>query len=147
MGVPTGVKVSRSEKLEIQRRLLVDEIAADIVNGVAKSDILTKLREGIYRYATRPLKYVQSYEWYNKALAKFKIDNEDSLEEKRQIMYSRYENIYREAVEQGNGIVAKNTLDSMMKFFGLETPAPQRQDVTIKNINLDFGFDDGEGDD
>lgn len=133
-----------SERREIQRRLLVDEIVADITNGVSKSDVLTKLQSGIYTYAVSPsMSQSSSYEWWNRAMDKFRLNNEASIAEKRDIMYSRYLNIYNESMEEGNKIAAKQTLDSMVKFFGIATP--EKTEVTLKNITIDFGFDeDGE---
>lgn len=129
------------EKREVARRLLIDEVTVDLVNGVPKSDILTKLQDGIYEHVTSPtMSMVTSYRVYNAAMAKIRQDSEDSIAEKRELLWSRYENLYRESLELGNHMNARACLSDMARIFGLQ--APEQKEVTLKNIEVDFGFDE-----
>ena len=129
------------EKKKLQRQLLEDEVIADIVNGVAKSDILTKIQTGIYDHAN-PLgvSVKTSYIVYNHSLERIKIDSEDKLEEKRQVLWSRYENIYRESMESGNLMNARATLDSIAKVFGLASPEETK--ITLDGAVVRFNFNE-----
>ena len=129
------------EKREIARRLLIEEVAVDLVNGVPKSEILQKLQDGIYEHVTSPtMSMVTSYRVYNAAMAKIRQDSEDSITEKRELLWSRYENLYRESLELGNHMNARACLSDMARIFGLQ--APEQKEVTLTNTKIDFAFDD-----
>lgn len=131
------------EKKEIARRMLIDEVVVDLVNGVPKSEILIKLQDGIYEHVTAPsLSMVTSYRVYNAAMAKIRQDSEDSIAEKRELLWSRYENLYRESLELGNHMNARACLSDMAKIFGLSEP--EKQEVTIKDAVISFGFGKNE---
>lgn len=129
---------SQKEKKAVRRNLLTEEVAADIVNGVAKSDILTKLQSNIYQYQDMPYSVVQSYRWYNWAVERIQQDSDDRMEVKRDILWSRYQQIYQDALESGQLGVAKATLDSIAKVFGLQ--APEQKEITLKEAEIKFGF-------
>ena len=125
-------------KSEIEKRLLIDEIVADIVNGVPKSEILLKLQENIYQYQPKAYIYQHAYNWYNWALDAISKDSEDAINEKRQILWSRYENLYRESLQLGNLANARQVLTDMAKVFGL---AEQEQaTLTLNGATIKFNF-------
>lgn len=133
-----GVNQNIVGKRAVRRNLLTEEIAADIVNGVAKSDILTKLENNIYQYQERGFSTVQSYRWYNDGVKRLQQDSDDRMEVKRDILWSRYQQIYQDALESGQLGVAKATLDSIAKVFGLQ--APEQKEITLKEAEIKFGF-------
>lgn len=129
------------EKRAVARQLLIEEVAVDLVNGVPKSQILDKLQCGIYEHVTSPtMSMVTSYRVYNAAMAKIRQDSEDSIAEKRELLWSRYEHLYRENLELGNHINARACLSDMARIFGLA--APEQKEISLTNAKIDFAFDD-----
>ena len=114
----------------------------DIINGVSKSDILTKLVGGLYEHQENTLSRQRAYYWYNLAVERIGTDSEDRLEVKRQVLWSRYEMLYNDCVQSGNIITAKGVLDSMAKVFGLQ--APEQKELTLKDAIINFGFETAE---
>lgn len=139
---PNAMAKNRQERLAIKRILLTEEIAVDIINGVSKSDILTKLVGGLYEHQENTLSRQRAYYWYNLAVERIGTDSEDRLEVKRQVLWSRYEMLYNDCVQSGNIITAKGVLDSMAKVFGLQ--APEQKELTLKDAIINFGFETAE---
>jgi len=128
-----------NERKEIAKRMLIDEVVADIVNGVSKRDVLTKLREGIYTYATQPtMSVTQSYRYWNDAMEAMKINYEAGIEEKRKVLWNRYENLYQNSLELGNYKNARACLADMAKLFGIASP--EKQEITVNDAVISFGF-------
>lgn len=133
---------ARKEQIEVRDSLIANEVVCDIVNGLSKADILEKLQAGVYLHSEGPISLTTSYRYWNKALARIKVDSEYSMAEKREVLWSRYENLYKESLEQGNAMNARQCLNDMAKIFGLSEP--EKKEVTLKELTVDFGFIKGE---
>ena len=123
---------------------VLDVVTCDVINGVAKSDILLKLEAGLYENQTKGLSHLNALEYYKAVLSRLQID-EPEKDNARQVFYSMYLNLYREQMEAGNTIAAKQTLDSMVKLMGLTDKPTTAVQVNAgekdKNITINFGFD------
>lgn len=115
-------------------------IIADVVNGIQRSDILTKLMEQLYegqrqKYA---LKTAQMY--YETALQRIREDREDDIEDLKAKLYSQYYQLYADAMQDGNTIVAKQVLDSIAKIFVGDTKNVNLNGKVDEKVTIDFSF-------
>lgn len=124
---------------------IVEKVYVDICSGVSRRDCQKKLSDGLY--GNKPISLRQSQFYYKAALDQL-ADNTD-LEAKRlkDVLFTRYEKIFEEAMKKGDIFNARATLDSMAKIFGLEQKTPQTQ-VNIQNnsdtITISFGFENDD---
>ncbi len=123
---------------------LVEQVYVDIANGVARSQVIKKLMDGLYdrqkqKYAARTAAY-----YYTAALDRFAVDTDIEMEKLRNIFYGRYEGIFEQCIKDGDMYNARCTLDSMAKIFlGVDK---KENKVEIKTdgegITIRFGFND-----
>lgn len=141
---PCEKKGSRGKQAVFyQTEQTIEEIACDIINGVPKADILQKLRDGLYS-SGKKVKQTMSYELYKAGVARLAINRCDRIEEARDVMWNRYENLYRESLESGNLANARQCLLDMMKLFGYSADAPNTA-IQINSggegkLTVNFGF-------
>lgn len=124
---------------------LVSLVYVDIAKGIARSDCLDKLKQGLY--GNKPYKARQAALYYNAALDRFAVDTDIEAEKLRNLFWGRYENLYADAVKKGDIYNARNILDSMSKIF-LGVDGKNKASIEVKNgngdIKITFGFDNGE---
>lgn len=117
-------------------------IICDIVNGLQKSDIMTKLQNQMYEGQRQPYTYKTSEEYYYTAISRIREDREKEIEELRDKLYSQYYSLYADAVKNNNTLVAKQILDSIAKVFAI---APDKKNVDVQisdnKVHISFGFD------
>lgn len=136
-----GKRANSKKYQEIEE--LISAISADIVNGVQRSDIIIKLKEGLYKEQTHPYKESTAVNYYWAATQRLKEDREEDMETLKDKLYSQYYQLYTDAMMVGNTIGAKSVLDSIAKLF---LPV-QKQGMNIEidnnseKINISFGFD------
>lgn len=121
---------------------LLDEATCDLVNGISKSEILLKFQNGLYENQTKGVSLSTAEEYYKAILSRLQIDEPDK-DNARQIFYSMYLQLYREQMEVGNTLGAKQTLDSMVKLMGLDKQNPSTAiQVNTNNdkVEINFGF-------
>lgn len=130
---------------------LLDEITTDLINGVARSEIIIKLtdkNELHYENQIKSLSYIAADEYLKAAYSRLSLDRDRDVEQVKDALYSQYLNIYRECLESGNLMAAKATLDSLVKLYGIDR-APQNaiQINTDKEngVVINFGFSENEG--
>lgn len=129
---------------------LVEQVYVDIANGGARSQIIKKLMEGVYknqkkRYAARTAAY-----YYNAALDRFAVDTDIEMEKLRNLFYGRYEGILEECIKTGDMYNARCTLDSMAKIFlGIDKKQNNIQINTNgdSKIVVTFGFNENKSED
>ena len=129
---------------------LVEQVYVDIANGGARSQIIKKLMEGVYknqkkRYAARTAAY-----YYNAALDRFAVDTDIEMEKLRNLFYGRYEGILEECIKTGDMYNARCTLDSMAKIFlGIDKKENNIQINTNgdSKIVVTFGFNENKSED
>lgn len=122
---------------------MVEEIICDLTNGTSRYDILKKISEGLYEgnngitcTTANARRYItMAY----KELAK---NREGTMEELRDLFWTRFEEVYKEALEIGNLQVANTVIKDMMKIYGLDTP--QKVEVKVEPIKLNWGFNNEE---
>lgn len=128
-------------RLELYKQVdeLVDFIYADICNGVSRSDVVQKLMQGMYENH-KPISYQQSFNYLEAAenrIAFNKMENEQKLKE---TLYTRYEALLEQAIEDGDNFLAKSILDSMAKAFVSTTPQQAIQINSSDKLSINFGF-------
>jgi pyruvate carboxylase len=109
---------------------IIEEVACDIINGVPKSDIATKLKQSMYKSQEgKGIKDVQNQNaYYNAAVTRIQADLQESKEKNLAIMIGRMENLYKEAVEMSDRYGALNVLKEIAKIQGLmDNSKPQIQ--------------------
>lgn len=121
---------------------LINQIVADIINGVQKSDIYYKLENQLYDGQRQPYKPKTVEMYYLTAMKRIKSDKEEEMEDLKAKLYSQYYQLYADSMAVGNTIAAKSVLDSIAKLFVGETK--KNIDVTVDNnkdvVNISFGF-------
>lgn len=137
-------KLATPNKREYDRiESLLEEVVCDVVNGKSKSDIILKAQNGLYENQSKGVVYNTALEYYNAALSRLQVDEVDK-DNAKTIIYGQYLNLYKEMMEEGNLIGAKQVLDSLTKLMGLDKPDNQTN-VQINNNNdgtlsINFGF-------
>lgn len=124
---------------------LLNLIICDIVNGVQKSDIMSKLQEQLYEGQRQKYAWKTSEMYYYTAMHRLKEDRESDIENLKDKLYSQYYQLYNDSISVGNTLVAKSVLDSIVKTF-----LPDEKNIKVDaNINgeltIDFNFENNEG--
>lgn len=122
--------------------MLLQEVVADIVNGLTKNDIIMKFKEKAYENQKKSIGESQAKNYIYMA---YKIMAEDRVEETdklRDQLYNQYLMLYNDAVQVGNSMVAKQILDSIAKIFLPNQPqtAIQINSDGEKGVTINFGF-------
>ena len=123
-----------------QTEELIMLVMADIVNGVPRSDILTKLKEGMYEGQKKPYKEVTALDYYYTAMDRIKMDMDEDIDDLRSKLYSQYYMLFADAVRTDNTIVAKQVLDSIAKYFVGDTMKLNLDGKVDEKISIDFSF-------
>lgn len=121
---------------------LLDEATCDFINGLSKSDILIKFEKGLYDNQKKGVGHNIALQYYRAILSRLEID-EPNKDEAKYAFYSMYLNLYREAMEAGNRMEAKQILDSMVKLTGLDKQTPQTA-IQVNGgdkVEVKFGFE------
>lgn len=127
---------------------LISRLTCEIVNGVPRSDIITKLKEGLYEEQPQPYKESTAVNYYWTAMQRLREDREDNLETLKDKLYSQYYQLYQDAMLAGNTIGAKSVLDSIAKLF-LDTEKKNTNiqvNANKEGIKISFGFANDEKD-
>ena len=102
---PKQGKVVSQKKLDEYDRVerLISEIQCDLVNGVLRSDIFRKFKEGLYEnLGEKKIGERQIQNYITAAWAKMKEDRVEKAQELRDMLFSQYMAIYNEATTTGN---------------------------------------------
>lgn len=134
-----GKKAKTKKYQEIED--LIAAITADIVNGVSRSDIITKLKEGMYEEQSQPYKESTAVNYYWAGTKRLREDREEDIEVLKDKLYSQYYQLYADAMLVGNTIGAKSVLDSIAKLFIGDTKNVNLNGKLDEKININFGFD------
>lgn len=123
---------------------LLNQITADIVNGIQQSDIVAKLQQQLYDGQRQKYTKATAGMYYRTAMHRIKADREEDLEDLKSKLYSQYYQLYAEAMQAGNTLTAKQVLDSIAKIFIGDKPSTAIQINSDKEngITINFGFDD-----
>lgn len=138
-------KYCERSKKEFERvENILDAVTCDVANGLGKSDILQKLERGQYPYQNeKGLSSTTAHAYYNCVMQRLKVDRTKDVEQARDVIFTRYETLLAEAIENGNRLEAKAILDSMAKFMGLDKQpqtAIQVNSTEKEGITINFGF-------
>lgn len=128
--------------------MLLQEVCADIINGLTRNDIVMKFANKQYEYQKKAIGEAQAGNYIKMAyliMAEDRVKEQDQL---RDQLYSQYMMLYNDLVVTGNSLAAKQVLDSMSKIFLNEE---RKVDVNVNgadnkvSINFSFGNnDDGQ---
>lgn len=140
---PKQGKVVSQKKLDEYDRVerLISEIQCDLVNGVLRSDIFRKFKEGLYEnLGEKKIGERQIQNYITAAWHKMKEDRVEKVQELRDMLFSQYMAQYNEATEMGNVIAAKSCLDSIARIF-----LPDEKNINLNanvqgDISVNFNF-------
>lgn len=126
--------------------MLLQEVIADIVNGVTRNDIIMKFTNKEYEYQKKKIGEAQASNYIKMAyliMAEDRVKEQDKL---RDQLYSQYMMLYNDCVMNGNAMTAKQILDSVGKIF-----LPDEKNINLQgnldgNITIDFNFNENESD-
>jgi hypothetical protein len=142
-----GMRVSQKQLDEYDRvERLIEEIQCDLINGVLRSEIFRKFKEGEYdnlgekKIGERQIQYYIKAAW-----EKMKEDRTEKVQELRDMLFSQYMSQYREATEMGNVLAAKSCLDSIAKIFLPDEKTLNLNANVQGDITIDFNLIEDEG--
>lgn len=128
----------QKEKFE-KVEALIDDIVSDVINGVSRSDIASKMADGSYAYGIVPKQHQSQMIKY--ALHRMRWNREASYEQHRDILWTRYENLYRMAIEDRDLGEARHCLSDMSRIFGLDSEKTMEvQTGKDRKVVIKFGF-------
>ena len=120
---------------------LIAALVCDLVNGVSRSDIITKLKEGLYDEQPQPYKESTAVNYYWAATQRLKEDREEDIDNLKDKLYSQYYQLYQDAMLVGNTIGAKSVLDSIAKLFIGDNKNVNVTGNLNEKVNISFGFE------
>jgi len=146
-GPKRGTKLSQKQLDEYDRtERLINSVQVDLVNGVLRSDIFRKFKEGLYEdLGEKRIGDRQIQNYIKAAWLRMKEDRVEKVQELRDLLFSQYMAQYNEATEMGNVLAAKSCLDSIAKIF---LPTENNTNIQVnankEGISINFGFQKNE---
>ena len=121
---------------------ILEEIVCDLTNGCGRYDVIRKLEQGLYEAQERPYSHSHSNKYYATAVERMAFQREENIDKCREIMWNRYENLYRECMANDDRKSARQCLQDMVKLFGLAKEQNQQLEVRTDNktVTVTFGF-------
>lgn len=146
--MPSGVpRVSRKNKEAYERtESLIEEIYVDISNGESKSNILRKIKLGLYNAQDEnkpPKDHNFPYEVYDAAMSRILEDYNIKKDEMKALVFSQFLEVYRESVTLGDHHAALRALENIGKMVGAydDKGSAQIQVNAVDGVKITFGFD------
>ena len=138
-----GINQPRKEKEPNRVEGIINQIYADICNGISKTEIYQKVINAQYEGIKKPKMARETAALYYKyAMERVGVDREKDEDELRNKLYSRYESLLIKAIEKGDVFNARGILDSIAKIF-----LPNRPETAIQinsdkegGVTVNFGF-------
>ena len=141
---PGQQKAKRGQNQDNYMRIerVLEEIVCDLTNGCGRYDVIRKLEQGLYESQEKPLSHSHSNTYYATAVERMSWQREENIDKCREIMWNRYENLYRECMENNDRKSARQCLQDMVKLFGLSKEQNQQLEVKTDNktVTVTFGF-------
>lgn len=129
---------------EFNTENIINEIWADLINGVSRYEAKQKLDNDLYTIPTSHWTKAGKYRVIREAYAIAKSNLDEERDKQRELFYNRLLDQYADAVQAHDRMNALKALDMFAKFGGLyedkhkvEVSGRVEQDITI-----DFHFDD-----
>lgn len=128
---------------------VVDQVYCDLVNGLAHSEIINKLKEGLYDGQTKGITYRTAKDYVDAAVTRLHYDFESQIGEIRADLYVKILSVYNDAMKNNDRYNAIGALNTLMKLTGVSMDKPQ----TAIQINgggsdgkviVNFGFSNNE---
>ena len=116
---------------------VVDQCYCDIVNGLAHSEVINKLKEGLYDGQTKGISYRTAKDYLDAAMTRLHYDFESQMEDIRADLYVKLLSVYNDAMKNNDRYNAVGALNTLMKLTGASMERPQ----TAIQIN---GSEDGK---
>lgn len=120
---------------------IINLVVCDIVNGVQKSDIISKLENQLYDGQKQKYKTKTAMMYYYTAMQRIKSDKEEEIEDLKAKLYAQYYQLYQDAMLVGNTIGAKSVLDSIAKLFIGDTKNVNVSGNLNEKVTVSFGFE------
>lgn len=120
--------------------MLLQEVVADITNGLTRNDIVLKFANKQYEYQKKKIGEAQASNYIRMAyliMAEDRVKEQDQL---RDQLYSQYLMLYNDLVIAGNSFAAKAVLDSMSKIFLNDEKNINLNANLNGELTIDFNF-------
>lgn len=122
----------------------VDEVYVDLVNGFTRSDVIQKLKEGLYKpQEGKGITYRTAVDYVDAAMQRMAYDYEKDAEKLRADLCSKLTSVYQDAVEHNDRYNAINALQTLMKLTGIALDKQQNNiqvNANKEGISINFGF-------
>lgn len=124
--------------------MLLQEVVADITNGLTRNDIILKFANKQYEWQKKKIGEAQAKNYIKMAymvMAEDRVQEQDKL---RDQLYSQYLMLFNDLVVNGNTFGAKSVLDSISRIF-LPDEKNIKLDANIDGeLELNFNFNEDE---
>lgn len=124
--------------------MLLQEVVADITNGLTRNDIILKFANKQYEWQKKKIGEAQAKNYIKMAymvMAEDRVQEQDKL---RDQLYSQYLMLFNDLVVNGNTFGAKSVLDSISRIF-LPDEKNIKLDANIDGeLELNFNFNEYE---
>lgn len=131
--------MSKAKQSDIKREA-VKHILNDFLDGAQHSTIVSRLQEDAYDIGFKYTKY-SAQKLIDEARKQIVADYKQEIATLRERFVAMYMDIFTEAKQCGQYQASLKAMEQMTKLLGLNEP--DRQEVTFKDITIDFGFDEG----
>lgn len=119
---------------------ILEQVWADLVNGLSNHEIRQKLQNDLYDEPTSHFKKSWHYKIIAEAYKELSMELAENRDKQRVLFYNRLLALYNDSVEHNDRQVALGTLKEFAKFANLYEDV---QKLEVKgNLTIDFGFDE-----
>lgn len=124
------------------REELVELVWCDLVNGLSKYQVITKLENDGYGLNTSQYSRSRHYKVITDAYNRCETELKDKREKLRDILYERTLAVYNDAFENKDRATALNALKYLGKISGAEEPEKIDINANINGeVSISFAFD------
>lgn len=131
---------SKAKQSDIKREA-IKCILNDFLEGATHSNIVEKLTNDYYDLGFSYTTY-SAKKLIDEARKTLKKDYNDEVAGMKERIFNMVLDTYTDARETHNHQSALKALEMINKMFGLNEP--EKQEVTLKSVDIDFGFENNE---
>lgn len=130
--------MSKAKQCDIKREA-IKCILNDFLDGATHSTVVDKLANDYYGIGFQYTRY-SAKKLIEEARKMMKKDFNNEVAGMKERIFNMILDVYTDSKEAGNHHASLKALEMINRMFGLNEP--DKQEVTFKNVSVDFGFSD-----
>lgn len=126
------------------KEAILNEIWADILNGVSRYEIMQKLKSDRYTNKTSMLVEGTMVKYIREAHDLCEIELKENRDKMRDVLWQRILSVYEDSIKAHDRQSALKSLEMMAKYGGLSPDNENKVKVETKDssVEITFGFND-----